>query len=224
MSCHDRAAQVQGTTDNSTPGRKAMLSLLKREGPVSAEDLARRVGVTAMAVRQHLYALEADGLVAYREQSKGRGRPVKLWRTTEKADAHFADSHAALTTDLIAQMRKAFGDRGLDKLLKLRTAEQERHYRAEVGDKRSLRARVDALARIREREGYMAEVRRDPETGDLLLIENHCPVCAAARVCTGLCREEIALFERVLGRGVKVERITHILAGAGRCTYRISEA
>jgi predicted ArsR family transcriptional regulator len=211
-------------SDNSTPGRKAVLSLLKREGPVSAEKLAKRVGVTAMAVRLHLYALQADGLVAHAEQAKGRGRPVKLWRTTEKADAHFADSHAALTSDLIGQMRKAFGDRGLDKLLKLRTAEQEKFYRAELGDKRALKGRVDALARIREREGYMAEVRRDPETGDLLLIENHCPVCAAARVCTGLCREEIALFERVLGKHVRVERLTHILAGAGRCTYRISEA
>lgn len=200
-----------------------MLSLLKREGPVSAEILAERLGVTAMAVRQHLYALQAAGLVAYREQAKGRGRPVKLWRTTEKANGRFADSHAALTSDLIVQMRKAFGDRGLDKLLKLRTAEQEKLYCAEVSDKRTLRTRVDALARIREREGYMAEVRRDAASGDLLLIENHCPVCAAARVCTGLCREEIALFERVLGKGVHVERLTHILAGAGRCTYRISK-
>jgi predicted ArsR family transcriptional regulator len=213
---------VQIPSDNSTPGRKAILSLVKREGPVSAEDLAERVGVTAMAVRQHLYALLTDGLVAYQEQSKGRGRPVKLWRTTQKADAHFADSHAALTSDLIGQMRKAFGDRGLDKLLRFRTAEQEKLYRAEMGRKRSLKARVGALAKIREREGYMAEVRRDPETGELLLVENHCPVCAAARVCTGLCREEIALFERALGDNVRVERLTHILAGAGRCTYRIS--
>jgi len=215
---------MQIPADESTSSRKAVLSLLKREGPVSAEILAERVGITAMAVRQHLYVLQTDGLVEYREQSKGRGRPVKLWRTTEKANRHFADSHAVLTSDLIGQMRKAFGDRGLDKLLKLRTAEQEKVYRAELEDKRTLRGRVDALARIREREGYMAEVRRDPETGDLLLVENHCPVCAAARVCTGLCREEIALFERVLGSNVRVERLTHILAGAGRCTYRISEA
>ncbi len=215
---------MQIPADESTSSRKAVLSLLKREGPVSAEILAERVGITAMAVRQHLYVLQTDGLVEYREQSKGRGRPVKLWRTTERANRHFADSHAALTSDLIGQMRKAFGDRGLDKLLKLRTAEQEKVYRAELDDKRTLKGRVDALARIREREGYMAEVRLDPETGDLLLVENHCPVCAAARVCTGLCREEIALFERVLGRHVRVERLTHILAGAGRCTYRISEA
>lgn len=205
-------------------GRNAVLSLIKREGPVSADALAERLGVTAMAVRQHLYALEAHGFVRNDERANGRGRPVKLWQTTPTADARFADSHSALASDLIMQMRKTFGDGGLDKLLKLRTAEQEKAYRREVGPKKSLRARVEVLAKIREREGYMAEVRRDPESGDLLLIENHCPVCAAARVCTGLCREELALFGRVLGKGVHVERMTHILAGAGRCTYRISTA
>src|SRR5579864_1339060 len=107
-------------------GRPAVLAFVKRDGPVSADGLAERLGVTPMAVRQHLYALSADGLVAYQEQSKARGRPVKLWHTTEKANGQFADSHAALTSDLIAQMRKAFGDRGLDRLLKLRTAEQEK--------------------------------------------------------------------------------------------------
>lgn len=201
-----------------------MLSLVKREGPVSAEELAARLGVTAMAVRQHLYGLEGSGLVSHTERVSGRGRPLKLWRTTSDADARFADSHSALASDLILQMRKAFGEKGLDRLLKLRTIEQEKNYLAEIDSSASLKSRIRDLARIREREGYMAEVRSDPPTGDFLLIENHCPVCAAARVCTGLCREEIALFKRVLGRGVEVERESHILAGAGRCTYRIREA
>jgi predicted ArsR family transcriptional regulator len=205
-------------------GRLAVLSLLKREGPVSADQLARKLDVTAMAVRQHLYALTDEGLATHSEENRGRGRPVKLWRTTERANARFADSHSALAVDLIKQMRETFGDRGVDRLLKLRTAEQENAYKAQIADKRSLKARVDALARMREREGYMAEVRRDASTGDLLLVENHCPVCAAARICTGLCREELSLFQRVLGKGVRVERISHILAGAGRCTYRISES
>ncbi len=204
-------------------GRPAVLALLKREGPVSADALAARLGVTAMAVRQHLYALEDAGLAAHVEEKQSRGRPIKLWRTTGKADGHFADSHSALAVDLIKQMQAAFGDRGVDRLLKLRTAEQERLYREQVAGKRTLKAQVEALAKLREREGYMAEVRRDAQSGDLLLVENHCPVCAAARICTGLCREELALFGRVLGTGVEVERVTHILAGAGRCTYRIRE-
>jgi predicted ArsR family transcriptional regulator len=204
-------------------GRSAVLSLLKREGPVSADRLAEKLGITAMAVRQHLYGLADDDLATHAEEKRGRGRPVKLWRTTDKAEARFADAHSALAVDLIKQMQEAFGDSGVDRLLKLRTAEQEVTYRKHVDGSRSLKWRLEALAKIREREGYMAEVKRDAKSGAWLLIENHCPICAAARVCTGLCREEIALFKRVLGKNVRIERLTHILAGAGRCTYRISE-
>jgi predicted ArsR family transcriptional regulator len=216
-----QSAQV---STKSQGGRAAVLELLKREGPVSSEWLAERLGVTAMAVRQHLAGLEAAGLATSETRPSGRGRPAKLWKTTSAADVHFPDSHSALVADLISQMKRAFGDEGLDRLLRLRTADQEKSYRARMGEKSSLKSRLQALARIRAGEGYMAEVRRDPETGGWLFVENHCPVCAAAKLCTGLCREELALFERVLGPEVKVERISHIVAGAGRCAYRVSPA
>lgn len=205
--------------DPNSGGREGVLELLKREGPVTAEALAGRLGVTAMAVRQHLYGLEEDGLASHESKPGGRGRPANLWRTTVKADALFPDSHSALVSDLIGQVRKTFGDDGFDRLLKLRTADQEKSYGARLSGKATLKGKLDALARIRAEEGYMAEVRRDGD--DWLFVENHCPICAAARLCTGLCREELALFQRVLGEDVKVERVSHIVAGATRCAYRI---
>ena len=95
-------------------------------------------------------------------------------------------------------------------------------FRAKTDKAQTLKAKLDVLARIRNAEGYLAEVRREPETGEWLFVENHCPICAAARLCTGLCREELALFHRVLGRNVRVERLSHILTGAGRCAYRVT--
>lgn len=212
-----------------THGRAAVLDLLKREGPVSADSLAERLGVTAMAVRQHLSALEGEGLAApaaaesskAQSKVKTRGRPLTLWQATEAAGAHFPDSHSLLAVDLLAQMKKAFGEEGLDSLLALRTQDQERAYRAETDRATTLRARLEALARIRAREGYMPALRPDPESGGFLFVENHCPICSAARACQNLCREELALFRRVLGEGVSVERVSHILAGAGRCAYRV---
>lgn len=209
-------------TPKSPSGRAAVLDLIKREGPIATEDLAARLGVTAMAIRQHLAGLESEGLATYETRAGARGRPAKLWQATAAANGRFADSHSALAADLVVQMKKAFGEEGLDKILKLRTAEQEKTYGARVAEKHSLKARLDALARIRSQEGYMADVKRDPETGDWLFVENHCPICAAARLCTGLCREELALFNRVLGSDVRVERVSHILAGANRCAYRVS--
>lgn len=203
-------------------GRDAVRDVVKREGPVSADAIAARLGLTAMAVRQHLHALAAAGEAAHKEEPRPRGRPVKLWRATQAADARFADGHSALAADLIVQMKKAFGEDGLDRLLKLRNADLEKSYRAQMAKAATLKARLDALARIRSAEGYMAEVRREPGAGQWLFVENHCPVCAAARLCTGLCREELALFHRVLGKDIKVERLSHILAGAGRCAYRVT--
>jgi predicted ArsR family transcriptional regulator len=205
-------------------GRNAVLALLKREAPVSADSLAEKLKLTGMAVRLHLGALLMEGLAEFATEARPRGRPVQMWRTTPKADAHFGDSHSALAVDLLSQMKKAFGEDGLDRILKLRTAEQEKAYRSKTDAARSLKGKLDQLARIRTAEGYMAEIRRDEETGDWLFVENHCPVCAAARLCAGLCREELALFHRVLGKGVKVERLSHILAGAGRCAYRVRAA
>ena len=209
------------TQPELSPGRLAVLSLIKREGPVSADSLAEKLQLTAMAVRQHLAALAAEGLAAFAGQARPRGRPVQMWSATPKANAYFADSHSALAADLVLQMRKAFGEDGMDRILKLRTAEQEKTYRAKTDAARTLKGKLDQLAKIRSAEGYMAELRRDTETGDWLFVENHCPICAAARLCSGLCREELALFNRVLGKDVKVERLSHILAGAGRCAYRV---
>jgi predicted ArsR family transcriptional regulator len=66
----------------------------------------------------------------------------------------------------------------------------------------------------------MASVTAEPG-GSFLLVENHCPICAAAAACQGLCRSELAVFRAVLGTEIAIERIDHILAGARRCAYRI---
>ena len=85
----------------------------------------------------------------------------------------------------------------------------------------SIAKRAQALAEIRREQGYMAECTRMPD-GSILLAENHCPICAAASICQGLCREELSLFRAVLGDKARVERTDHILAGARRCAYRIT--
>ena len=65
----------------------------------------------------------------------------------------------------------------------------------------------------------MAQARRDGE--GWLLVENHCPICAAASQCTRLCANELDVFERVLGPDARVTRVEHMLDGARRCAYRV---
>src|SRR5215472_12115548 len=147
---------MTATPVKSPRGRSAVLEQVKRDGPVTAETLAAKLGVTGMAVRQHLEHLEKAGLVDHEINPGRRGRPSKLWRATKNADVYFPNSHAALAVDLISQMRKVFGDEGLDRLIALRTAEQERTYVQQIARGKSLRSRLNQLAKVRSEEGYMA--------------------------------------------------------------------
>jgi predicted ArsR family transcriptional regulator len=197
--------------------RRAILDLLMSDGPLDAGDLARALGVGAIAIRQHLRELERAGLAAHETRRRPRGRPVRAWSLTPEADAFFPDAHGALVVDLLGALRRG---RGVERVLSIRERRQVAAYRRRVPKRGSLRARVEALARIRTEEGYMASVR-DPGDGTLELRENHCPICAAARACPRLCSSELDVFAAVLGEGVDVARTEHILDGARRCVYAV---
>jgi|SRR5215831_15356896 len=201
--------------------RRAIVKLLKTEGAMDASQLAARLQLTAMAVRQHLYELQKEKMVAAEERPVPLGRPAKHWRLTTEANRLFPDAYAELSVDLIDALTDTFGADGLKRVVESRSAKQRVDYMARIPHAAPLKEKVRALARIRTEEGYMAEVKPGPR-GTFLLVENHCPICAAATVCKGFCTTELDLFRSVLGSGVTVERVEHIVSGDRRCAYRIS--
>jgi predicted ArsR family transcriptional regulator len=214
-----RTAARQGES-SSGKTRRAIVKRLKAEGPVDSARLARRMGLTPMAVRQHLYALQREKLVTAEERKGRLGRPAKYWQLTREADRLFPDAYAELSVALIGALGDTFGEAGVQRVLESRCAAQRTAYRARIDASAPLGDKLRALAKQRTEEGYMAEVRRD---GDgYLFIENHCPICAAATVCQGFCSTELELFRDVLGPEVAVERGEHIVSGDRRCVYRVS--
>ena len=198
------------------PSRQAILRLLKQQGPSDSEALGAQLGISAMAVRQHLYALHAQKLVTYQEEQRPIGRPAKMWGLTPAAESHFPDAHAGLTVNLLHAVEQTFGEQGVKRIVS-RCAEQHiETYRSRIPARASLQNRLATLISLRNEEGYMAEVQRQPD-GSFLLIENHCPISAAANTCPKLCDAEFEVFRAILGQGVAIERTEHMLAGARRC-------
>jgi predicted ArsR family transcriptional regulator len=206
--------------DGDAKSKRRIVKILKTEGPLDAAALAKRIGLSPMAVRQHLYLLQEQKMVTARERPVPLGRPAKYWELTRKADRLFPEAYAELSLSLIDSLNDTFGTEGLERILQHRAARQRASYSARISATMPLRRKLQALAKIRTAEGYMAELRFEGKHS-YLLIENHCPICAAASNCTGLCANELALFRSVLGPGIKIERVEHILAGSRRCVYRV---
>lgn len=199
-----------------------LLFVLKTRGPQSAGELGEALGTTGENARQQLTKLVVDQLVETRSIVKGVGRPVQFWQLTARGHARFPDTHAELTVSLLRNVREVLGAEALDRLIEAREREVQTAYRAELAGLEGLEARLAKLVEIRTREGYMAEWRRADDGDGWLLIENHCPICAAATICQGFCRAELAIFREMLGPGCTVERTEHIVHGARRCAYRIT--
>lgn len=193
---------------------------LKMVGERTASALGAELGTSAEAARQLLVKLAEEGLVISRSSSSGVGRPAQYWSLTAAGNARFPDTHAALTVELLATLSETVGPKALDRVIEAREERIRRTYAERLAGLDDLGRRVAALAEIRSEEGYMAESRAEPD-GSYLLVENHCPICAAASACQQFCRSELAIFTAVLGEDVSVTRTDHIIAGARRCAYRI---
>jgi predicted ArsR family transcriptional regulator len=197
-----------------------LLHELKRRGPQPAATLAAACAITPMGAHKRLQALQAQGLVAAHDEADGPGRPKRRWTLTAQGHARFPDRHGDLAVQLIRHAAQALGADAVDRLVSAREQETLARYRMALAGLPTLGARVRRLAELRAAEGYMARAERHGR--GWLLVEDHCPICAAAGSCQAFCRSELETFAQSLGEGVRVERVEHLLAGGRRCAYRVS--
>jgi predicted ArsR family transcriptional regulator len=196
-----------------------IIQLLKTQGPQTAKVLASELSLTTMGVRQHMQALEDEGDVIFEDIKASRGRPTRVWSLTSKSNSHFGDRHEELSVQLIDSVITIFGDSGLDKLITHREETSLALYQKRLKEEVTLVAKLTALAELRSAEGYMATVTQEADF--YWLLENHCPICAAASQCLSFCRSELNLFQTLLNDTASVSREEHIIEGARRCAYKV---
>ncbi|MHC5021520.1 MAG: helix-turn-helix transcriptional regulator [Planctomycetota bacterium] len=198
------------------PTRQTILDLLKRRGQATARELAAVLKVTAPAVRQHLTALERDGLVAANPVKRPMGRPVRVYALAPAAAPHFPTAYGPLALDLLRLLKKTSGAKAVEKILTKRRKQLLASYRKRLRTAKG--SKLEILAKIRDEEGYVAELSpTDAAPGGSELVEHHCPIRGVADEFPEVCRQEQLLFEEVLGK--KVERLEHMVDGGLRCRY-----
>lgn len=195
------------------------LKLLKTRGPLSTSSMARELGITGEGTRFQLMKLAEEGLVQAAQEAKGVGRPTQIWSLTLKGNQYFPDKHADLSEQLIESMREVLSPEQMDAVISLREKKANKKYLDALKGITGLEEKIARLAELRNSDGYLAEWDKDDE--GFILIENHCPVCAAAQRCTDLCDAEMETFREIFGESVSVERVDHIIAGSRRCAYKI---
>ncbi len=197
-----------------------LLQALKVAGEARAEDLAGDLGVTVSAVRQQLDGLLADGLVAYTEVRAGRGRPKHVYRLTRAAEPLFPKAYGGLTNELLGYVTDA-DPAMLDHIFERRRERRTEQARARMEGK-DFAAQVAEVARILDEDGYLADFEALPD-GSFRITEHNCAVLDVAERYGLACSSEIAFLRDVLPQA-RVERVSHMIAGAHSCAYAVTPA
>jgi DeoR family suf operon transcriptional repressor len=197
--------------------RRAILDYLKRHGEARAEAIATAATITVSGARQHLVALERDGLIAHREMREGPGRPKHLYSLTLAGDALFPRTYAELANELLqyvehedpALLTRIFDKRGQRRL------EQARARMAGL----PFNDQVRVVAEILDEDGYLADFERRDD-GTYVITEHNCAVLSVARRYNHACSSELAFLQAALP-DADVTRVAHQLVAGHVCAYEV---
>lgn len=196
--------------------QRRVLSTVKHSGEASAAALAKTLGTSPSAIRQHLAVLKSGNYVVSRREHGRSGRPVDLYHCTALGESLFADVSAL---DLSIELIGLFEDE--DPELVSRAFELSRRRRVEqcqhklVGT--SLGQKVDALAALLSDGGYMADVESTPH-GEYRLTLHSCAIWAIASRFGLACTSELDFMREILPEA-DITRVAHKVAGAFVCAF-----
>jgi DeoR family suf operon transcriptional repressor len=210
-------APVGTTTAAQSTTRRSILLAIKQHGEARAEELATILGITPSAIRQHLTALLAEGLVSIREQRGSAGRPKHVYSVTTKAEGLFPKSYGELTCELL-DYAGAEGPGTVERLFERRRNRRAAEAEARLAGK-TFEERVAELAKILDEDGYLAEAVAG-EDGEWRIIEHNCAIFEVAFRYGQACSSELGFLRDVMPDAL-IERVSHMASGDHHCGYRV---
>ncbi len=203
--------------------RDTVARTVLERGPQSAAALAQRLGLSPAAIRRHLDALVADGVLVEREPrpsaQRGRGRPARAYALTDAGRASFPHAYDDLANTALRYLRDTGGEDAVTAFAEHRAATLATRLSAVVDPDAPLATRVDAMAEALSEHGY-ASTTESAGVG-VQLCQHHCPVAHVAAEFPELCEAETRAFEQVLG--TYAQRLATIAHGDGVCTTHVPE-
>ena len=198
--------------------RRRILEHVKRRGEAEAEAIAADLGVTLSGARQHLTALERDGLLGHHSARGGPGRPKHIFALTPAGDALFPRAYAELTNELLEYV----GDEDPELLERIfdRRAQRRLQRTRERTVGLPFPEQVRVVAEVLDEDGYLADFA-PRDDGSYVITERNCAVLGVALRYGHACSSELTFLQAALS-DAEVTRIAHRINGGHVCAYLVT--
>jgi len=202
---------------HENPTREKIILLLKKNGPLSIEDLSNELHITSMGIRQHLLSLERKGYIDFVTKRQGIGRPAFVYRLTERAQNLFPMAYDKFILETFREIEKNEGKQKIEQLFKWYSSRFLKDLKESLPAKKTLWDKLSAISNILDAKGYLTELE-DTNSHYNLKIFN-CPIYRLAFEHKDACRYDLLMFKELIAK--EVSREACIIDGDTSCTYAI---
>jgi DeoR family transcriptional regulator, suf operon transcriptional repressor len=198
---------------DTTRGR--IVTLLQTK-PLTVEELATQLGLTANAVRSQLTAMERDGLVVRAGRRPGTTRPSHIFELTSEVEYLLSRAYVPLLNQLVQTFANSLPSEQVELLLRKTGKALGEQLSAGRRSSGTLRSRVMLASQLlNEQLGALTHVEKN---GTFVIRGVSCPLSALTGKHPGVCLAMEALVSEVVGAR------THeccVRDGRPRCCFEI---
>ena len=195
--------------------------LLQNKEGLTVESLSKGLGITDNAVRQHLTALERDGVVTKGETQSTGGRPEQLFGLTTAGHELFPRHYSWFADLLISSLREEQGTEALRERLEGMGKAVGRQVATRLAGAKDKAERVRLLSEIMRELGY--------QSGSVTMANEKLPAIEAANCVfhslaqryPEVCYFDLAMMSEVVGSDVIHDEC--MVRGGNVCRFKFKE-
>jgi predicted ArsR family transcriptional regulator len=184
--------------DSSSRGR--MVAALQR-GPLTADEMASALGLTAAAVRAHITGMQRDGIVRRAGQRPGATRPSQVFELTPEVEQLLSGAYLPLLIELVRQSATRLKSQQFNELMRS-TGRGLAAALPRTVSKESFATRVAAVSALMN-DQFGSTMRVERNNGHFTLKGYGCPLAALTGNHPAVCLAIESLIGEVLDANVE---------------------
>ena len=174
---------------------------LLRAGGRTAEDVAKKLGLTSSAVRIQLAAMERDGVVKKVGKRPGTTRPSLVYQLTPETEQLLSKAYVPLLTHLVDVFAEALPGDQVETLLRTTGKGLANELSRDKRVSGALKSRVAAASELLNE--YLGALTQVESNGKIIIRGAGCPLAAITGKHRGVCLAMESLVTELIGVPVR---------------------
>lgn len=204
-----------------TTTRDEILRTLLQRGQATVKELSESVNVSQMAVRHHLAALQAEGLVALADarvdnSNRRAGRPNRFYTLTTAGQEQFPHRYVDLSDRLLDGMKSHLPADMIEDIFDRMALSRAQQLLPQFAGK-PLEEKLRLLVELLGTEGFAAKWNRADD--HYQITEHNCPYMVIGQRHPEVCNYDRTLISTILE--LPIVRHECVLHGGDKCVFLV---